>query len=172
MAISKNRYVKSDGSEAVSYHVRISGQSIGCYRTINEAKKAEDIAKELPEDANNKRVTIGVTTVTTTRNNKTYTYYVAKYKMKYLGCYRTHQQARKAYQDARNGTLPQPRTRTSQYKGVHQVHYYRRRKKTGEIVEYTYWRSMVVIDGKQKSLGSFKTEEEAYQAYINYLSQS
>jgi hypothetical protein len=52
-----------------------------------------------------------------------------------------------------NRNLPKPKTNTSGYKGV----YWNK--------EVQKWQSYIQINKKKKRLGSFKTPEEAYQAY-------
>lgn len=50
----------------------------------------------------------------------------------------------------------------SQYKGVTPS---KTTPKGGRWGTYTYWRAQIVINGKLKSLGNFKSEEEAARAY-------
>ncbi len=83
-------------------------------------------------------------------------------KSKHLGTFTCELEASEAYQKALkdyelDGTMPEPWTYSSQYKGVS---WHKPSKK---------WTAKIYINGKSKHLGSFKCELEASEAYQKAL---
>jgi len=83
-------------------------------------------------------------------------------KKKHLGSFKCELEASEAYQKALkdyelDGTMPEPPTRSSQYKGVS---WDKHNKK---------WRVQIWMNGKTKYLGSFKCELEASESYQKAL---
>jgi hypothetical protein len=86
-------------------------------------------------------------------------------KLKFLGYFLEEIEAHLAYQKAlemyNNGDLSflEPKKYSSQYKGV------------SWHKQYNKWRAFVIIDGKTKHLGYFKTEIDAHLAYQKALNE-
>jgi hypothetical protein len=97
--------------------------------------------------------------------NKWVSYIKINGKLKHLGYFVSEEEAAEAYQNAlkmlNEGDLSfmKPKEYSSKYKGVSW------KKKISK------WVSQIKIDGKDKHLGYFVSEEEAYEAYQNALKE-
>jgi hypothetical protein len=98
------------------------------------------------------------------KKGKTFRSYIAvRGKIINLGHFTTEEKANEYYQNAlkaiENGTeiMSAKRIKTSKYLGIH---FCKTEMK---------WRSIVPINEKRKTIGYFKTEQEAYEARENYI---
>lgn len=68
-------------------------------------------------------------------------------------------------QENRRNSIKQSKKSTSIYKGVVMHTHKQFNKKKQQIVYYRSWHARIVINGKRKVIGCFKTEDEAAIAY-------